>query len=138
MPRPDMPGNPVTEYEEVWRYLSQDKIGMDEVEKPIAWILESHEGGPPYDLQQGIKNFLARIERRYLALQQVATRGKDQSSSPDKIIGGEGSAKSEEVFDGHWNAKHALGPNHVDLPSNCRDFEDHDQHSWEFQEIWSH
>lgn len=137
MPLPDVPGNTVTEYEEVWSYLSKDEIGMEEVEKPIAWILESHEGGPPYDLQQGIKTFLARIEGRYLALQQVAPQGKDQSSSPNKIIGGEVSAKSEEFVDGHWNVKHAFGPNHVDIPSICRDFKDHDQHSWEFQERWS-
>jgi hypothetical protein len=109
MPRPDVPGHPVTEYEEVWRYLLKDEIGMDEVEKPTAWILESDDDGPVHNFQQGIKTFLARIEGRYLALQQMCVHSKDQSGNPDDFIG-EVSAKSEEFVDGHRRVKHALGP----------------------------
>jgi hypothetical protein len=130
MSRPDVPGSPVTEYEEVWRYLSKDEIGMDQVEKPIAWILESDDNDPAHDSHQGTKTFLARIEGRYLALQQMCIHSKDQSGDQDKIIG-EVSAKSEEFADSHWRVKHTLGLDNFDLPSICDDFEDHDQHSWE-------
>jgi len=51
IPRPDVPGNPVTEYEEVWRYLSKNKIGMDEVESRLH-RLESDDDGPAHDFQQ--------------------------------------------------------------------------------------
>lgn len=137
MPRPDLPGNPVTEYEELWRYLSKDEIGMDEVESPTAWILESEDDCPSHHLQQGFKTFLARIEGRYLALQQTRPRATDQMSGSErkrKIVGGEVSAISEEFVDGRWRAKYALGPNHSDLPSIICDFDALDQHSWGFPE----
>lgn len=131
MPRPRVLGTPVTEYEEIWRYLSKEEIGMDQVEGPIAWLLESDDN----DAGHRAKTFLARIEGRYLALQQMQTHGEEQSGEPQtqgKIIGGEVSAKSEEFVDGCWRVKHALGPDYDDLPSISRDFECIDQRSWEF------
>ncbi|KAJ5389105.1 uncharacterized protein N7496_000173 [Penicillium cataractarum] len=92
MPRPDVPGKPVTEYEEVWRYLSKKEIGMGEMEKPIAWILESEEDVASHYLQGGTTTFLARIEGRHLALQQMRTddRGKPGDSDwEENITGGE-------------------------------------------------
>lgn len=120
---------------EVWRYLSKNEIGMGEVEKPIAWILESDEDGPGHNVQRGTTTLLARIEARYLALQQMRMRTDDRGKSSDsgweeKITGGEVSARSEEHVDGRWRVKHALGPGHADLPSIASDLDIYVQPSW--------
>lgn len=131
MPRPGVPGTPVTEYEEIWRYLSKEEVGMDQVQAPVAWVLESDDN----DAGHTAKTFLARIEGRYLALQQVQAHGEEhsgESQTHGKIIGGEVSAKLEEFVDGCWRVQHALGPDCDDLPSISREFGGLDQRSWEF------
>jgi hypothetical protein len=71
---------------------------MDQVEAPIAWLLESDDN----DAGRRAKTFLARIEGRYLALKQMQTHGEEQSGElqmQGKIIGRQVSAKSQEFVD---------------------------------------
>lgn len=95
MSRPVVLGTPVTEYEEIWRYLSKEEIGMDQIEWAIPWLLESDDG-------HRAKTFLARIEGIYLALKQMQTHGEEQSGelqAQGKIFGREVNAKSQEFVD---------------------------------------
>lgn len=73
MPRPDLPGAPITEYEEVWRELPF-RPGPEGPQRGLSWVLESKgpevssvgEGGVRVE-----RTFLARIWGTYLALRQV-------------------------------------------------------------------
>ncbi|KAJ5656952.1 hypothetical protein N7507_008902 [Penicillium longicatenatum] len=82
MPRPDLPGAPDTEYEEVWRELPF-RQGPEGKGKGISWVLESDDGdlGEREGEVTVVKTFLGRIWGTYLALQQkqVHVRRKDAS-----------------------------------------------------------
>lgn len=129
MSRPDVPGTPLTDYEEVWRYLPPASDGQ--ASGPlVAWVLESDDGDELVGQRRVIKTFLGRIGDRYLALQQdqMHTTGTDWRV---KISGGEVSARSEVWCGGHWEHKYALGVNQDLLPSISKDFDGLDQASWE-------
>ncbi|KAJ5666158.1 uncharacterized protein N7477_008606 [Penicillium maclennaniae] len=129
MCRPDLPGHPVTDYEEVWRYLptgqSEEGLGHN-----IAWILESDED----ELREGqgkiTKTFLGRIGSRYLALQQVQTHSRVHGSWNVNIMGGDLNARSEEWIGDRWKEKHVLINGCNELPSMGKDFDMHNQASW--------
>lgn len=128
MARPDVPGSPITDYEEVWRYLSP--LSDDRASSPlVAWILESDDGDNLVGQRRLTKTFLGRIGDRYLSLRQEQTH----TTGPDwkvKISGGEVSARSEEWCGDHWEQKYALGSSQHLLPSMSRDFDLVDQASW--------
>lgn len=129
MSRPDVPGAPLTDYEEVWRYLSPISGGQMS-SPPVAWILESDDGDGLVGQRRANKTFLGRIGDRYLALRQEQTH----TTGPDwqaKISGGEVSARSEVWCGDHWEQKHILGSGQHSLPSMSRDFDLVDQASWE-------
>lgn len=132
MRRPDMPGTPLTDYEEVWRYLPaiSDKRSSDPL---VAWILESDDGGQPVGQRQISKTFLGRIGDRYLALQQeqIHTRGQTADGvHQTKIHGGEVSARSEMWSGERWEKICTLGSNACQLPSISKGFESVNQQSW--------
>lgn len=131
MPRPDMPGAPVTDYEEVWRYLPLHK-GPEGPGNGCSWILESEEG----DLGEGQfhiqKVFLARIRGTYLALHQGQTRVRTQTAQgwTVKVSGRDVSARREEWIDQRWEEKYVLGPNSGDLVSMAKGFDEKSLVSW--------
>lgn len=132
MSRPDVPGTPLTNYEEIWRYLSPVSVGQMS-SSAVAWILESddgdHDGDGPANQRQVNKTFLGRIGDKYLALAQAQTH----TTGPDrhvKVSGGEVSARSEVWRGDHWEANYGLGSGQHALPSMLRDFDLVDQASW--------
>lgn len=133
MPRPDLPGAPVTEYEEVWRELAF-KEGPEGPGKGISWVLESDDGesGEEEGDVTVTKTFLGRIWGSYLALQQeqVHTRLKDQAGRwIVSKTGAEVSARREEWSSG-WSAPYVVGPEGDTLPSMMKGFEGEGQGSW--------
>lgn len=133
MPRPDLPGAPMTEYEEVWRELPF-KEGPEGPERGISWILESddRELGEKEGDVTVMKTFLGRIWGTYLALQQeqVHTRRKDQAGGwTVSKTGAEVSARREEWSSG-WSARYVVGPGGDTLPSMMKGFEGESQGSW--------
>lgn len=132
MARPDVPGAPTTDYEEVWRYLPATS-GAQRSGPPVAWIIESDDGEQPIGRRQVTKTFLGRIGDRYLALQQEQTHVRSQSGNGDwqtKIYGGEVSACSEVWCGDRWEQKYALGSSRYQLPSMSRDFDAEKQATW--------
>lgn len=112
MPRPDLPGSPVTEYEEVWRELPF-REGPEGPKRGISWVLESDDGnlGETEGEVMVTKTFLGRIWGTYLALQQVQThtRGRDSSGRWEiSKTGREVSARREEWNSG-WSERYAVG-----------------------------
>ncbi|OQE45029.1 hypothetical protein PENCOP_c002G04688 [Penicillium coprophilum] len=119
MARPDVPGAPQTDYEEVWRYLPirecPEGSGRD-----LSWILESDEGVLEEGQHQVTKVFLAQIGGSYLVLhqKQIHVVGKSPlGEGAVQITGEEVSARREEWTDDHWEIKYALGPTCDSLPS---------------------
>ncbi|RMJ23376.1 hypothetical protein PHISP_05762 [Aspergillus sp. HF37] len=131
MPRPDMPGAPMTGYEEVWRYLPPHE-GPEGPGNGFSWILESDDG----DLGEGQfhiqKVFLARICGTYLALHQGQTRVRTQTAQgwAVKVSGGDVSARREEWIGHRWEEKCTLGSNSGDLLSMAKGFDKKSQSSW--------
>ncbi|GAB1214309.1 hypothetical protein ATERTT37_003471 [Aspergillus terreus] len=119
MPRPDLPGAPVTEYEEVWRELPF-RPGPEGSQRGLSWVLESKgpevssvgEGGVRVE-----RTFLARIWGTYLALRQVQTIVR--SGSGVSVKSGEDVSARREEWDEStgWTAKYVLGKDGESLPS---------------------
>ncbi|EPS27996.1 hypothetical protein PDE_02941 [Penicillium oxalicum 114-2] len=111
MPRPDLPGAPETEYEEVWRELPFTP-GPKGAPKEIAWVLESEDGDQDTEGEFAVtKTFLGRLWGTYLALEQaqVHTRRKDSSGEwTVKKTGTEVSARREEWSSG-WEDRYVIG-----------------------------
>lgn len=135
MARPDRPGAPKTDYEEVWRYLPF-REGPDGPGCGISWILESEfEECPLGDGQHMItKVFLGRIWGTYLAFHQdqvhVVSQARLGNRDRDvKVTGGEVSALREEWAHGRWERKYSLGPNTGALPSLLQGIDDRSQES---------
>lgn len=133
MSRPDRPGAPVTEYEEVWRELPF-REGPDGPGKGISWVLESDNG----DLSEVegevtmTKTFLGRIWGTYLALQQSQTQTRRKTLSGDWSIsksGTEVSARREE-WDAGWKERYVVGANARDLPSMVVGLNGTNEGSW--------
>lgn len=128
MSRPDVPGTPLTDYEEVWRYLPP--TSDDQASSPLlAWILESDDGDDRVGQFRISKIFLGRIGNRYLALQQDQMH-TTRTDWQVKISDGEVSARSEVWCGDHWEQKYVLGVNEDLLPSMSRDFHGLGQASW--------
>ncbi|CAG8126458.1 unnamed protein product [Penicillium salamii] len=131
MPRPDVPGSPDTEYEEVWRELPF-RIGPEGPAKGLSWVLESDDG----IIQTGgevtvTKTFLGRIWGTYLALRQVRTHRREEDSKGNLVAKRSGfdvSARREE-WDSEWKEKYTVGASVSDLPSMVAGFEG-DQSRW--------
>lgn len=134
MSRPDVPGAPLTNYEEVWRYLPP--VSGSQMSSPlVAWILESDDGDGLVAQRRVNKTFLGRIGDRYLTLRQEQTH----TTGPDwqvKVSGGEVSGRSEVWCGDHWETNYALGSSLHALPSMSRDFDLVDQASWDKAGQW--
>lgn len=138
MPRPDLPGAPVAEYEEVWREL-EFPGGPEAEKKGVSWILES-ESESELDPENGVysegkevhitKTFLGRIWGVYTALQQPQIHIRCKNPDGDWVVtekrGGEVSARREEwvpsspassTSTSGWREKYVLGPEGENVPS---------------------
>lgn len=118
MARPDIPGEPVTEYEEVWRYLPP--LRGPEKQACISYVLESDDGVLGDGLHRLNKVFIARIGGQCLVFQQDVTHERRRVSRGKwtvQICGGDVSARREEWVGGRWEAKYILGPRGDELPS---------------------
>lgn len=125
MPRPDIPGTPETEYEEVWRELPF-REGPEGSQKGLSWILESADEDVKEEGETTItKTFIGRIWGTYLALQQVQTLKKEKDSTGNMVVkksGADVSARREE-WDSGWKVKYAVGGLSDTLPSMAGEFE---------------
>jgi hypothetical protein len=135
MPRPDLPGVPETEYEEVWRELPF-REGPEGPGKGISWVLESDDG--ELEGEEGevtvVKTFLGRLWGTYLALQQTQTHSRQRSSSGQWIVkktGAAVSARREEwgLAQG-WGDRYVVGPVGDALPSTRSGLESEGQGPW--------
>ncbi|KAJ5245966.1 hypothetical protein N7468_000949 [Penicillium chermesinum] len=120
MPRPDLPGAPVTDYEEVWRELPF-KEGPEGPNRGISWILESDDSDLDNQAESTTvtKTFLGRIWGTFLALQQEQTVVRQKNSAGDWVIrksGNEVSARREE-WNAGWQNKYVVGAEGALLPS---------------------
>ncbi|KAJ5679172.1 hypothetical protein N7462_007416 [Penicillium macrosclerotiorum] len=133
MPRPDIPGAPMTDYEEAWRELPF-RAGPEGEKKGLSWILESVDGGAFQDGEEVTvtKKFLGRIWGTYLALQQTQTHRREKTATGDWVVrktGAEVSARREEWSSG-WKGKYVVGPSGDTLPSMIKGLEGEGQGAW--------
>lgn len=120
MPRPDIPGAPTREYEEVWRELPFRQV--EGHSRLLAFVLESEIGS--MQLQEGeerevSRTFIGAIGGTYIALRQsqILVRPAGETK-PVVKSGGEVSARSEEFVRGRgFEIKSLLGPEGGELPS---------------------
>ncbi len=125
MPRPDIPGAPTRNYEEVWRELSFRQV--EGHTKLFAFVLESELAA--MQLREGeerevTRTFIGAIGGTYIALRQnqVLVRPAGETQLVVKK-GGEVSARSEEFVRGRgFEIKYLLGPEGTELPTQ-RDIE---------------
>ncbi|KAL6234333.1 hypothetical protein BDW75DRAFT_169487 [Aspergillus navahoensis] len=119
MPRPDLPGAPMREYEEVWRELPFLRM---EGRENVSFVLEGatdetqlEEG----EEKEAIRTFIGAIWGSYIALRQrqVLARSIGETGTVIKS-GGEVSARREEFVQGQgFVVKHLLGPEADELPT---------------------
>lgn len=129
MARPDVPGTPMTDYEEVWRYLPIREAGQG---SHVSWILESDHGVLGEGRYNIIKVFLGRVGGMFLALYQEQVHERSRRSGGEwdvRITGGNVSARREE-WTGRWEVKYLLGQNSGDLPSMARGLDRKPQKTW--------
>lgn len=123
MRRSDRQGAPMTDYEEVWRYLPL-KFVPENSGGNTAWVLESVDGSLAESQNLVIKQFLAKVGRFYLVQQQQQTRVRTLSNDGKwtvKITGGPVSARREEWTGDCWEEIYVLGPHGGKLPSMGKD-----------------
>lgn len=117
----------MTDYEEVWRNLPFPE-GPEGPGRGVSWVLESDEGVLEEGQHQITKLFLARIWGSYLVLYQKQIHEVSRTPSGEwavKITGQEVSGRREEWANGHWEIKHALGPDCDSLPSMAKGLDIH-------------
>ncbi|GFF34332.1 hypothetical protein IFM51744_02415 [Aspergillus udagawae] len=113
MPRWDLPGAPVREYEEVWRELPF-REGPEGLGRGVSWVLEAK--GEGQDGSTVIRMFIARIWGTYVALRQEQTHVEDGKAVVKR--GGVVTARREEWDStSGWKTKYILGPDVDKLPS---------------------
>ncbi|PWY85869.1 hypothetical protein BO94DRAFT_467768 [Aspergillus sclerotioniger CBS 115572] len=121
MPRADLPGCPVAQYEEVWREL-KFRDGP-EGHKGVSWVLESKE--QPLDEGEEVeveRTFIGRIWGTYLALRQLQVHSRPKGSATTIVKEGKDvSARREEWNASGWRVKHSLG---ADALPSMNDIED--------------
>jgi hypothetical protein len=118
MPRWDLPGTPVREYEEVWRELPF-REGPEGPGRGISWVLEAKADGQGVSGHDGstvIRMFIARIWGTYVALRQEQTHVGVGKAVVKR--GGEVTARREEWDStSGWKTRYILGPDVDKLPS---------------------
>ena len=141
MPRPDIPGNPVTQYEEIWRELTPfpdtatDPGAKSTDNTGISYILDSEtihaneqlsgqqESSTDHDARMHVtRTFLGRSCGIFLALRQTQTYNRQRDHANNRWIithrlGGEVSARREEWGSSGWHVKYTFGPDGSNLPS---------------------
>ncbi|KAJ5798451.1 uncharacterized protein N7503_007747 [Penicillium pulvis] len=135
MPRTDLPGSPMTGFEEVWRELAF-REGPEGPKKGLSWILESDDRD--LDFGEGnevtiTKMFMGRIWGTYLAFRQVQTHTREKGVSGEwtvKRAGAEVSARREEWSSGSWEDKYLVGPDGGAVPSMKSGFAGEGEGSW--------
>ena len=135
MPRTDLPGSPMTGFEEVWRELAF-REGPEGAKKGLSWILESDDRN--LDFGEGnevtiTKMFMGRIWGTYLAFRQVQTHTREKGVSGEwtvKRAGAEVSARREEWSSGSWEEKYLVGPDGGAVPSMKSGFAGEGKGSW--------
>ncbi|KAL4756540.1 uncharacterized protein BDW70DRAFT_10577 [Aspergillus foveolatus] len=120
MPRPDLPGAPVKEYEEVWRELPFVRM---EGHENVSFVLESTTGGT--QLKEGeekevTRTFIGAIWGSYIALRQTQVLARPIGETKTVIkSGAEVSAKREEFVEGQgFVVRYSLGPEADELPTH--------------------
>ncbi|KAJ5703253.1 hypothetical protein N7493_011642 [Penicillium malachiteum] len=136
MPRADLPGAPMTTFEEVWRELPF-REGPEGTKKGISWVLESDDS--ELDFGEGgegeatlTKIFFGRIWGTFLAFKQVQTHTRQKGSDGTfslKRTGAEVSTRREEWNSG-WEEKYVIGPDGSGVPSMRTGFEGEGKGSW--------
>jgi hypothetical protein len=121
MPRPDLPGAPVSKYEEVWRELPFLRM---EGHENVSFVLESATGGA--QLKEGeekevTRTFIGAIWGSYIALRQRQVLARPIGETKTVIkSGAEVSAKREEFVPGHgFVVRYSLGPEADELPTHA-------------------
>ncbi|KAJ5788658.1 hypothetical protein N7457_003648 [Penicillium paradoxum] len=133
MPRPDLPGAPETEYEEVWRELPF-RDGPDGPKKGLSWVLESVDGDSSSEEGEVTvtKTFIGRIWGTYLALRQTQIHTRQRTPNGGLVVrksGADVSARREEWGSG-WSAKYVVGEGADTLPSMMVGFDGEGFGSW--------
>lgn len=124
MRRSDRQGAPMTNYEEVWRYLPLQFV-PENFGGNTAWVLESVDCVSAGSQNFVTKQFLAKVGRFYLVQQQEQTRVRklsDDGTWTVKITGGPVSARREEWTGDCWEVRYVLGPRGDKLPSMSKDY----------------
>ncbi|KAJ5087895.1 hypothetical protein N7456_011511 [Penicillium angulare] len=135
MPRVDLPGEPMTTFEEVWRDVPFIE-GPEGARKGISWILESSHDELENEKEGDVtvtKKFLGRIWGTYLAFQQAQTHSKEKGADGKfsvKRSGAEVSARREEWNGSEWQGKYVLGPEVDAVPSMKTGFEGEGKGAW--------
>ncbi|KAJ5408424.1 hypothetical protein N7509_002307 [Penicillium cosmopolitanum] len=136
MPHPDLPGAPMTAFEEVWRNLPF-KEGPDGAKTGISWILESDDEHLTNSEQEGEvtvnKLFFGRIWGTYLGFHQIQTHSQQKSSDGGlslKRTGSDVTARREEWTGAGWEEKYLVGPAADAVPSMKSGFEGEGKGSW--------
>ncbi|RAL00161.1 uncharacterized protein BO80DRAFT_109125 [Aspergillus ibericus CBS 121593] len=116
MPRADLPGCPIAQYEEVWREL-EFRQGPEGHNKGVSWVLESKARSLDEGEEAEIsRTFIGRVWGTYLALRQVQVHSRPKGSSTTIVKEGKDvSARREEWDASGWQVKHCIGPDY--LPS---------------------
>ena len=136
MPHPDLPGNPMTAFEEVWQELPF-REGPEGAKKGISWILESDDGdvdlGEKEEAGREVtltKMFFGRVWGTYLAFRQVQTHSREQGSWIVKRAGAEVSARREDWGSSGWEEKYVVGPDAGAVFSMKDGFEGEGKGAW--------
>lgn len=131
MPRPDRPGAPMTDYEEIWRELPF-REGPEGPKKGLSWVLESDDGEVSEGEVTVKKTFLGRIWGTYLVLQQNQVHKRRKDSNGKWIVsktGGDVSARREEWSSG-WKDRYVVGVDGENLPSMAKGFDGEGKGFW--------
>ncbi|RAK87110.1 hypothetical protein BO79DRAFT_31664 [Aspergillus costaricaensis CBS 115574] len=126
MPRADLPGSPIAEYEEVWREL-KFREGPEGHNTGVSWVLESKQ--KPLDEGEEAeveRTFLGRVWGTYLALRQVQIHTRPRGSSTTVVKSGQEVSARREEWDSAsgWQLKYSIGPAGAQLPSTTQILED--------------
>ncbi|KAL4948414.1 hypothetical protein BDW69DRAFT_198904 [Aspergillus filifer] len=122
MPRPDLPGAPVREYEEVWRELPPRPMNHGMIGP--SFILESvvdREGLAEGDEREVDRTFIGMISGTYIVLRQRQIHAR-RNSKLVIVSGGEVSAWREDYAEGfdEFQVTYMLGPEAMGLPASGR------------------
>jgi hypothetical protein len=118
MPRHDLPGSPVRDYEEVWRGLLFRRADASD---GVSFVLEA---GGDVQMDEGeekeiVRTFIGAIWGTYIVLRQRQTLARHVGEAKTVIrSGGEVSAKREDFVRGvGFQVKYSIGPEADELPA---------------------